>query len=1227
MLHLETFFLSSDDPRLLLYGTYNPWLVTVSLAIAIASSMMALQTAGIARAAHSNWHRQVALISGSIALAGGIWSMHFIGMLAFSFCASVSYSPSVTVLSVLPSLAASWVALHILSRRHVSAVQLIVGGILVGAGIGAMHYSGMAAMQMAPLLRYEPVGFVLSILVAVGLAILSLWVRYGLRRWLSATNSLVCGGIVMGLAISGMHYTGMAGARFIGAAEFDPITQEAGFLAITITSVTIALILLVAAANGLLRFRQLYMRLQEQESRLRAVLDTAVDGVITFDSAGRIQGGNPAFERMFGHRFEDLKGANISEVIPSLSVGISDRSIKHIDGIGVGREVEALRADGGRLPVRLALGRATLPKHLLYVGFVTDLSDRNEMEQALRHSEQQYRSLIRNIPGVSFRCIADDNWTVVFISDAIERMTGWPAEEFAENRRSFASIYNADDYIRVRAETAGVAAKGGDYTVEFRLYDRDGHEHWVWENGTVVLDENGEPRWIDGVMLDITENKRRAAEFEGTVRAISRALSVIEFDMNGTILTANENFLQFTGYELKEIQGKHHSMFCDPAYVASPAYAEFWDLLISGELDAGEYERLGKDGRSRWIQATYNPIFNSDGRPFKVVKFATDISLRRDMEKVLREAKDKAEQAAASKTTFLANMSHEIRTPMNAIIGFTELLLDTSLDQVQRGHLSTVRYSARSLLGLLNDILDTAKLEKGALELEQIDFSLHDLCQHICKSLRLSAQAKGLVLTLDYQPGLTRLFNSDPLRIQQILTNLVGNAVKFTEYGGVRLEVSSTDNSGEIHFAVRDTGIGIEEDRLERIFAPFAQADASMSRRFGGTGLGTTIAQQLVDLLGGRLHVESVVGEGSVFHVYLPLNAASGAPDFREVVQERLPPLHILAADDVPQNLQLLGLSLGRRGHSVVTAKNGDEALAAFQLEHFDVLLLDVQMPGTDGLAAARQIRVIESEQGKQRTPIIALTASVLEEDRIAAREAGMDGFASKPLEIDRLLNEIARVTGRQPQFVNVIPPAITEDVDTVIDWVQGVQLWGTQDKLLTAINRFHEDNHRAAAQIAELNGHGLFVEASEKIHKIRGTAGNLSLVQLCKLSGQLEHAFRGKPKARPVEVLIAELDAAFKDLGRAIKDFKKKDSAPPSATMDTADLIAIAQQLRSSFQRGELDEQLFDMLVGQLMGQGRRDSVDMLERATNDFDFAQADVLLGTLIGTLSRAAEESSE
>ena len=1098
MNYLTSLFLDASDPGLLLYGSYNTGLVLLSVCVAIFASAMALQIAGMARQSTQPIYRQIALFTGSLALGGGVWSMHFIGMLAFELCARVTYLPSVTLLSSLPSLGASWVALNLLVRRQISRWQLVYGGVLVGAGIGAMHYSGMAAMKMAPLLRYDPWWFVLSIIVAVVLAILALWVRFGLRGRLSAGKAILASAVVMGIAIAGMHYTGMLAARFIGVQE-TAISQgnsNSVFLAAVVSLITVTLTLLVVGANGLLRYRQLYLQLQR--------------------------------------------------------------------------------------------------------------------------NEQQHRSLIRNIPGVAFRILLEEQWSTQFISEAVEKLTGWAPEEFTSGRRHYLDMLHPDDRDRLDSTVREAIAGSQSYVIEYRLQCRDGSERWVSESGSAVDNQAGQPQWIDGVIVDITESKLRNAEFEGTVTAISRALAVVEFGMDGTVRTANQNYLDMMGYLHDEIAGQPQRLFCDPQRVSEADYAEFWEALGRGEFQAGEFMRLGKGGRQVWLQATYNPIFNVDGKPFKVVELATDTSQRHEMEQALREAKGRAEQAVEVKSTFLANMSHEIRTPMNAIIGFTDLLMGTELDVMQRRHLGTVRHAARSLLGLLNDILDTAKLERGALELECVDFSLRELCEQVCAAMRLEAQNKGLSLELDYHNQLGDFFQGDPLRIQQVLTNLVGNAVKFTERGGVRLSVAS--QGGQIHLAVHDTGIGIAADRLERIFDPFAQADASMSRRFGGTGLGTTIARQLVWLMDGKISVESQPGEGSVFRVELPLRAGKAPVEASRQMQPSVAPLRILAADDVPQNIELLSLSLGQLGHEVVTASDGNEAVARFLESRYDVVLMDVQMPHVDGLEATRRIRRHEAEHGLPATPVIALTASVLEEDRRAAQAAGMDGFASKPLELHKLFDEIARVLGEAlPEAVVTTSPDSapgTVAPTQLIDWDQGLRLWGSRAALDDAIRRFLGANIGLEKEFARLLDGGQPGAVVEQAHRMRGAAANLALGSLAQLAGQLEQLLKAD-ELQAASALLEPLGEALRavDEKLAAVTLVEEPRGAPTRTISMSRIQALLDEAYTALRRGELADTALEALGSSLPELGQGALGQALEAAVQDFDFDRAEEVLKQLL------------
>ncbi|KAF1054631.1 MAG: Sensory/regulatory protein RpfC [Stenotrophomonas maltophilia] len=1211
MLTLQSFFLDASQPPLLVFGDYNLGLVLFSVLVATLASGMALQVAGLARESRRGAHRRVAVFSGGVALGGGVWAMHFIGMLAFSLCAKVNYSPLITLLSTVPSLAASWVALRLLSKDSPSWRELIIGGVLVGAGIGTMHYTGMAAMQMAPLLRYDPLWFGISILVAVVLAILALWVRFALARstHLSSLSCNLIAGLVMGLAISGMHYTGMAAARFVGIPESsEPMANHSLLTALIIGATTLGLGVLVAAFNGMLRFRHMNQKLQTSELHLRSLFDTAVDGILTIDHRGRIRSMNRAVGLLFGWAEENIVGQPMEVLLVEKHTGWFRHHLERFLATGqtqlVGRELEvtARCADGSVVPARVSLGlMRDSNDRPLFVAFVADISQRKAMENALQASEQQYRSLIRNIPGVSFRCQLDMNWTMLFVSEAVESITGYSPEDYTSGDVSIASHYHPDDREGVYEQVHRALEEGRKYVIEYRLIDRHGGEHWVWESGSAVRDELGHSKWIDGVMLDVTETKLRNAEYEGKVRAISRVMGVIEFDLHGRILAINENMQLLTGYTEEELIGCPHSVFCDPEYVASEDYERFWTRLRQGEYHSGEYHRLGKDGRELWIQASYNPIFDADGRPFKVVKFATDLSERREMEKQLREAKTRAEQAAASKTTFLANMSHEIRTPMNAVIGFADLLMSTQLNPVQRRHLGTVRQSARSLLGLLNDILDTAKLERGLFELEVADLPLRQTLEQVLDSLRLGAEAKGLSLDLDYHPALSEYFRGDSLRIRQIVTNLVGNAVKFTERGYVR--VVAMPERGDVHLLIRDTGIGIPADRLEGIFDPFSQADASMSRRFGGTGLGTTIARQLVELMGGRIWVESEVDVGSFFHVILPLEPCE-APQQDAVapVRNRVPELRVLIADDVPQNLELLGLTLQAHGHSVVAAADGDEVVRAFERERFDVILMDVQMPGTDGLEATRIIRRLERERSLKPTPIIAVSASVLDEDRRIARETGMDGFATKPLEINCLLDEIARVvTGRKPVIEAPAQPVQTRTM--LIDWAAGARLWGDEVALAVAARRFLAEQSNLVARLRRLCLEHDCKALGEVAHRTRGVAGNLSMTGLYELLGKVEACARAQEAGEAAGLLDSideSLERIRQELDRVTDEVEEVEATAP---LDLDVLQAMVVQLR----HGELDTGLLEQVEAQLRGSALGERLKPFSQAVSDFEFERA--------------------
>jgi signal transduction histidine kinase/HPt (histidine-containing phosphotransfer) domain-containing protein/ActR/RegA family two-component response regulator len=516
--------------------------------------------------------------------------------------------------------------------------------------------------------------------------------------------------------------------------------------------------------------------------------------------------------------------------------------------------------------------------------------------------------------------------------------------------------------------------------------------------------------------------------------------------------------------------------------------------------------------------------------------------LRRDMESVqgsLEKAKQVAEHATQAKSNFLATMSHEIRTPMNAILGFLDLTLEApDLGKDTRQQLKIANTSAQFLLQLINDILDVSKIESGKLELENEPFDLAALMMDMQDLMVIKTREKGLQLKLNYPQQLAPGYLSDAYRLRQILINLVGNAIKFTDKGYVTLEVQEM-KKGHFEFSIEDTGIGIAEDKIDLILKPFTQVDASITRQYGGTGLGTTISSELVQLLGGELQIQSTLGQGSRFYFTIPLTPteqAEQAPDKTLGHQKSAKPLTILLVDDVQDNITLAQIRLQRAGHTVVSAVNGELAAKAALSYPFDLILMDIQMPVMNGYEATKVIR--NQNEYNAKMPIIAMTANAMETERKKVLVAGMDDCVVKPVDFTVLFETISHyipidIDTSQTSVATTLIPASS----LLIDFKAGVEAWMDEAAFYKALANFGLRNGVTNEELTTVIGAGDIDKTQSLIHKIKGAAGNLRLTKLYDCTCELEDAVDNNSANLP-DITVETFVAAMNETLAAINEF-----------------------------------------------------------------------------------------
>jgi two-component system, sensor histidine kinase and response regulator len=840
-------FMNPISPGPSLVGSYNSTLVTLSVLIAVFSAYAALDLAGRVFASRGR-PRALWLAGGALAMGQGIWSMHYVGMLAFRLPVPVAYDWPTVVFSLLAAIFASFVALFVVSRSHMGLQTALLGSVVMGLAIAGMHYIGMEAMRLSAICIYSWPVVAVSVLLAIVISLVALWLTFRLREDSSSGlgRQKFLTAMIMGAAIPTMHYTGMAAVSFVASPDVHGGISHAINLSILGTSAII--------------------------------------------------------------------------VVAFMVLGVS---------------------------------------------LVTSLVDRKLCSQAIEllASDQKLRAVFEGAQiGIAIEEISNGR---VITNAAYQAMLGMSTEELS-HVSAFDQMTHPDDR---------------------------------------------------GLAREQLEQVRRG-------------------------------------------------------------------LVAHNQM---EERYLARDGRVIWVNLQLSMLSDRAGRPGFLLRLASDITDRKRFEAELQAAKSGAEHASHAKSNFLAAMSHEIRTPMNGVIGMTDLVLDTPLNDEQRENLNIVRTSAESLLAILNDILDFSKIEAGKLELDPIPFALRECVSDTLRILQVRAQQKQTGLDCGFQSDMPNELIGDVGRSRQVLINLVGNAIKFTERGKVSVRVeatpASTDNV-KLHFLIQDTGIGIPPEKQMEIFEPFAQADGSTTRKYGGTGLGLSICVRLVELMGGRLWVESEPGSGSTFHFTLQLRiqrASQQSGPRRHSAS--LAGLSALVVDDNPADRTVLARMLESFGMRPTVVSSAKEALSLLSQSarsgpQFSYLLIDAYMPEMDGFSLAEHIK---SDPRLKAPTLMIVTASTLPEDKARCGTLGLGAYLVKPI--------------RQPELLDALLHSAERPVSAANSLQTKEDLRKSHAHLNILLAEDNSVNQQLARRILEQRGYNVTVAADGRKAVSTWEAGRFDLV------------------------------------------------------------------------------------------------------------------------------------
>lgn len=1115
------------------WSNYNHWLIFGSYILAVYGCYMAIAMLRSIRIA-SGLMKRVGIVLGALVMATSIWSMHYTGMLAYNMTMVHVYDPLITLLSGSVALVFAYAVYDILTRPGFGYKHIFISAPLLGLGVASMHYTGMAAMQMKAETFYKKDLFILSIAIAVCTCIVAMWIMHKvsqLTRFQKMAQLLAA--IVMAIAVCGMHYTGMAATLFIPFADckFDP-DQDFSALAFTIGG---AACLIIAISSGFL----LYVRQSQQKS-------SAIN------------------EFAFLSRMQIVKLIMIFIII--ISTGFITTHINNT----LRKALVVETKDRENLTQIIYLDEIlTMSANMASTTGDTKWIKRYShyepiLNKVINEVIGRYPELYQNadaehIDTVNKRLVAMEKEALAHVKKGNKKAAQaiLNSKEYAENKHQYAN--GMQIFTDLVAQTTRHTFANNSANTLFILF-------LILPGFTVLI--IGIAGLIQARKLLLHAIAERSFS-QNIIDTIPDPIFVKDADHDWQL--GNKAFWKMTGGSAETYIGKQVRQFYFDEET-TPAWQRDNKVIKEGVTSIEEETLVTAEGNTIIALTTRAPLQMVDGR-HGLVGVIHDITSQKDAEKEIllhrdnlqqlvdeqtaslkmerekfKQAKEAAESANAAKSDFLANMSHELRTPLNSIMGMGNLLLESPMADDTKNMLSTMVESSENLLEIVNDILDISKIESGTLILENVAFNPYKCVSRVTTMLKPTASKKGLSLNLHISGDTSLNMLGDPVRFTRIVTNLIGNAIKYTEYGKVNVYYSYVllpDDMVQVRVNVVDTGIGISENKIRQIFEKFVQADSSTTRKYGGSGLGLAITKQLIEMMNGEIAVSSVIEKGSNFSISVPftLTHAAEAEDAESISTKHcgvIPPseIRILVAEDHALNQAYVKRLLPAIGISQFTiVENGKLAAEAAATGNYDIILMDCHMPEMNGYDATRAIRAKEAGTDTH-IGIIAMTANAMIGERERCLECGMDEYVSKPIARIKLMEVLAQWIRFKPTDHQPGASAIITSSTPRLD----MQLLRTFSDGDTAMEKefatiFVEQSRDHLQKLAQHCVDGVSQPWKEISHLLKGGAATLGAMRLREICADAQDMVDATLKARS-----AILDAMQKEFEAVCVELKNAD-------------------------------------------------------------------------------------